>query len=98
MSLLFLVLLAMSISTCGGGGGGSSESTQVGVSLADMEGTWFGVYEDGNTDALHTLSFTLDSSGNIFQHQIDGSDTGITGSFSKNANYVFSFVDSGNME
>jgi hypothetical protein len=97
MSLLFLVLLAMSLSTCGGGGG-SSESTDVGVSLADLEGTWFGVYEDGNTDELHTVSLTMDSSGNFTQHQVDGSDTGETGSFTKVGNYIFDFVDSDNMQ
>lgn len=98
MSLLFSISLAMSLSTCGGGGGGSSDSTDVGVSLADLEGTWFGVYEDGNTDELHIVSFTMDSSGNFTQFQVDGSDTGETGSFTKVGNYIFDFVDSSNME
>lgn len=68
-----------------------------GVSLADLAGTWYGVLEDPS-GVLHTISVTLDGSGNLTQHVVDGSSTGLTSTITKESDQIFSFLDSDGTE
>ncbi|MHC4670531.1 MAG: hypothetical protein ACYTFD_19275 [Planctomycetota bacterium] len=81
------------------------------LTVADLAGNWFGPYEDGTwtvgdpDEPFKLMSFTLDASGNLTQHRIDGVPTGLTATVDAEFNLVlsdgtkvgFSVADSGHM-
>ena len=74
-------------------GGGPAPVPTPSVSLADLAGTWYGVQEDPVGD-WHTISVTIDGSGNITQILVDGANTGVTATLTKLDDQIFGYVDS----
>lgn len=79
------------LATSSGGGGGSGGGVSSGPTLADLAGTWFGTLEDPSGD-LHTISLTIDGSGNLTQESIDSVDTGRAGTIKQTSGSIFSFT------
>ncbi len=82
-----LSILATGGSSGGGGGGGG-----VSPAVANLAGTWFGTLQEGNFLPIHSISVTIDGSGNLTQELIDSADTGRTGTISQTSGGIFSFV------
>jgi len=70
----------------GGGGGGDDD-------LADLKGTWFGTYMDGNDD-FQTMKGTLDDSIHLNIDTVDGIPVNDTATLTKIEPTMFSFTDS----
>ncbi len=90
---LVLGVAVLLISACGGssGGGSSGSGGGGGVPLSSLSGTWFGTIEDPVGD-LHTISLSVNSTGEITSERIDGSSTGLTGVIEKVSGTIFGFV------
>ena len=71
--VVVLTLLVCSFYLSCGGGGDSD-----GSSVANLQGTWFGVIED-DTGALQEFSQQVDGAGNVVEEKVGDVVTGITG-------------------
>ncbi len=87
-----VVVGVLSILATGGDGGGSGGGGGGSPTLADLAGTWFGTLQEGNFLPIHSISVTIDGSGNLTQELIDSADTGRTGTISQTSGSIFSFV------
>lgn len=81
----------LSILATNGDGGGNGMVISHEPAVANLEGTWFGTLEDPSGD-LHTISLTVDGSGNLTQELLDSVDTGRTGTISQTSGTIFNFV------
>lgn len=88
--VITLVLLSYLLSACGGGGGGGGGAGggPGGLSVASLQGSWYGTLEDdiGN---LYTIGLTVDGAGNVTSMKIDGTATGDTAVITKESAKVF---------
>jgi len=72
---------------------GCSATTTTPTDLSGLAGTWYGSIED-MAGTLHTLSVTIDTSGNITSTLVDGTSTGTTATITADATYsqVYDFL------
>ena len=94
--LMIVLLVCFALIGCSGGGGGGGGGGGRGGGdddLADLEGTWFGTYMDGNDD-FHTMKVTFDDSGHLNIDTVDGTPVNDTATLTKIEPTMFSFTDS----
>jgi len=94
-SFVFILVLMTAVGLtiqCGGGGGGG------GMSVAKLEGTWFGVVRD-NVENAHTMEMTIDASGIISDIYLDAKlMIGLSGTVANDSGNIFGFVMSDGLE
>jgi hypothetical protein len=86
---LFLVLAAVTLMGCGGGsdegpvtsGGGGSPTPPADVTLGQLQGNWFGSFDD--TSTVRSMRLIVDATGNITTVELEGVDTDLTGTITK---------------
>lgn len=86
--VIVLVLLSYFISACGGGGHKTGDPGVGGLSVASLQGSWYGTMKD-DSGYLHTFQISVDGSGNVTSMVIDGDVTGDTAVITKVSAKVF---------
>jgi hypothetical protein len=88
---IFALSLVFILSACGGGGGGGSTNPGGGnLTLSDLQGTWYGAFRD-DTDLVHTISVSANSSGTITSVVIDGVNQGYGGTITPSGENTFGY-------
>lgn len=86
---ILILLTSFIIVACGGGGGGDSgNGPNDVVDVNQLDGIWSGSLHDSVPGSPYAYQLTI-SGGNITKIFVDGADTGITGTITKESDVLF---------